>query len=1623
MSARPLAGHKQLSLLHSKLEQDFSRSKAEKLGMFASQFLSSTARAELDRQSLDEIYAEVLAAWDFIQRRVSKAPKIEFSHSPSKPGILDSATTTVHILLDDMPFLVDSMRQSLLRSNATIYSVNNAVLNVQRKPRAKGAGALLKSISDVSTAGHHREALNSIRCARLDDSDCKAVEKELRDTLKNVAIAVRDFPAMLKQASAIHATLQANAKNVPVSGNELNESLEFIAWLIDNHFTFLGYEQYRILRRRGKSIVELQEESLLGISRYKPGIKPRTDVASLGKGAGELILKKQICSFAKSGIRSKVHRPAYYDYVLLKEFDDEGNVIIEHRFLGLYTSAVYFREALDIPLVRNKVRSALDKSGFAENGHNMKDLLQVINQLPRDELFQISNSQLLQTGLEITRIQGSRSSRLFIRKDLYGKFFSCLVYVPRDIFTTRVQADIQQLLQQRLQGDEVEFSVHTSESTFTRIHFILRVPRIESVKYKQSEIEAEMAGLIKPWEDSFSEALRLEYLDSQAYKLFAVYSDCFSSAYKEAYGPAIAVKDIADIEKVAATRAVKVNLTRCNSETGAEFSCKIFSYSQQLFLSDVAPILENLGLNIISEKAFSLQPSPEDRVWLHDFSVYRKRSLGSFSLESKKIFEDAFTAIWNQQIDDDKFNELVTTAEILWRDAALLRAYAAYLKQIQFGYSVAYIAETLSNHRKLCRLLIQYFKQRFDPEISPADRKSVTKTRSALLAGIDDVTILSEDSVLRSYLNLLDATLRTNFFQADSETGNPKNYISFKFDPQLIQGVPQPRPRFEIFVFSRWVEGVHLRGGKVARGGLRWSDRREDYRTEILGLVKAQQVKNSVIVPVGAKGGFVIKQEPDSSSREDFMRLGIECYQTFIRGLLDITDNLVEGKLVPPPSVVRGDEDDPYLVVAADKGTATFSDVANAIAADYGFWLGDGFASGGSNGYDHKQMGITARGAWVSVQRHFRELDINVQKQDFTVVGIGDMSGDVFGNGMLLSRHICLVAAFNHQHIFIDPSPDSSRSHVERSRLFRKAGSSWSDYNEKLISAGGGVFSRHAKSVPISKQMKKLFEISQDELTPDKLITKLLLSHVDLIWNGGIGTYVKASSESHAEVGDKTNDNLRVDAKDLRCRVIGEGGNLGCTQLARIEYAMSGGVSLTDFIDNAAGVDCSDHEVNIKILLNELGLKKSFTEKKRNTLLKSMTDEVSALVLENNYQQVQSIGFAYSEVELRNKEYADLINYLEKNAGLIRELEYLPNHEQMEERSAKQQYLTRPEISVLTSYMKMYLKQELVAAPYIDDSYLQGNLFDAFPAKLNSAYKKELLKHPLRSEIIAMRLANSLINLVGPSFVYRMVDSTGATPQEVVKAAIIVRDIFQVEKLLAQIEALDYQISTRIQNEMMSYLTRLLRRVTRWLLRNQAIDLEFTVAKKLFSAKIASIQKLLPAKLPPDFQATYHGKRQYMIANGVPEGLATEISQCEFLFSAASLIQISNDTGEKLTSIVDVYYTIGEELQLNWLGKMISQLPVSSNWQALARETYLDDLSWQQHALSKNIVATVPSAGAVGKRVELWSKQNRDYLKRARTMVAQLQSEAEPDYSMFSVVLRELHSLADSTVAGHQNIA
>lgn len=1606
-----------MQALNQNIDSHYGKKLAARIKQFARQYFASTPKTELSRLTDEEIFNSVADAWEFLQNRKKSDPKISFIHRKLTKDQQRQSGTSIYLLLDDMPFVVDSVRQCLTREGVVVRNVNNTVVEVTRSGDKKGKASHTKNtgqlleLCNTKSPESHAEAISCLDCAHINDSLLAQIEEALRLTLSHVAAAVKDFHPMCQQAMSIRESLAA-AVSLPVNQSDQSEALAFIDWLLDNHFTFLGYEAYKIRKVKKDRVMELQEDSLLGVSRLKADLKKRVRLGGLPKGTANLILKKQLCNFAKSSNLSRVHRPAYYDYVLLKEFDNKGNVVTEHRFLGLYTSSVYFQTVQDIPIVRHKVDSVLKHSGFSPNGHSIKDLLQVINVFPRDELFQITEKQLLKTAVEITQIQETQVCKLFMRKDSYGKFYSCLVYIPRDIFNTQVREDIQEFLEQKLQARESEYNTYMSESPLVRLHLTIRVQDIQNVQVDVAELERQLVQLVKPWDEYFLDALLCVFHDRDADLLHETYTEIYPASYKETYSGEEGVEDIAFIENVIASRKLGLDLCVCDPEKQPALRFKIFSYQDQLFLSDVAPILENLGLNILSEKAYELNLQDGHRVWLHDFSVFDQKLQDELNPELKANFEEAFLAIWEKRVDDDQFNALVIHGGLNWRDVALLRAYSAYLKQIQFGYTAQFIASTLANHGAICRSLVDYFYAHFDPESPAKQRKSLPKLEASLVDAIDEVSNLSEDSVLRAYLNLFKATQRTNYFQSDA-SGNSKDYFSFKFIPRHIANMPRPRPSYEIFVYARNMEGVHLRGGKVARGGLRWSDRLEDYRTEVLGLVKAQQVKNSVIVPVGAKGGFVVKEQ--AADRSGFMELGIACYRTFISGLLDITDNLVEGQLVPPEKVVRRDDDDPYLVVAADKGTATFSDIANSIALDYGFWLGDGFASGGSNGYDHKQMGITAKGAWVSVQRHFRELGIDVQKQDFSVIGIGDMSGDVFGNGMLLSRHICLKAAFNHLHIFIDPDPDAAASFRERQRLFRKPRSSWADYKQDLISKGGGVFSRADKAITISKQMKLAFAIEEDRLTPDELINRLLQSPVDLIWNGGIGTYVKSSRESHAEVGDKTNDGLRVDADELRCKVVGEGGNLGLTQAARIEYGLNGGISVTDFVDNSAGVDCSDHEVNIKILLNELSNKGKLTEPRRNKLLESMTDDVAELVLQNNYSQVQSIGIACAQAELRHREYSDLTAFLEVQAGLDRSLEFLPDSDAFEERSAKQQYLTRPEIAVLTSYMKMHLKATLVEAEYLDQDYLLRYLHAAFPAKLVKNYRSELEHHPLRREIVATQLANEVVNVLGCSFVYRMVDSTASTVADVVKAAVIAMDCFAIHEDWARIEALDYKVPAEIQAEMMSRIVRLVRRATRWFLRNRRGQLEFAAEAKALTAAIARFKKMLPDKLPAEFEEMFESKMAHLLNHKVPKPLALEICRADFMFPATSLVEVSKSTGESLSSVVDIYYSLGERLQLNWLGRMINQLPVSNYWQALARETYLDDLSWQQRALTCNVVNYSKSKKSASSKLNHWVEEHEIRIERSSKMLLSLQAEPNPDYSMFSVALRELLTLAQST--------
>jgi len=1033
------------------------------------------------------------------------------------------------------------------------------------------------------------------------------------------------------------------------------------------------------------------------------------------------------------------------------------------------------------------------------------------------------------------------------------------------------------------------------------------------------------------------------------------------------------------------------------------------------------PIFDNLGFRVIGEHPFEVIDRTGKTVWIHDFTLQSHTGNVVDIHRIRPIFEELFRRVWHGEAENDAFNRLLLSSYMSWREIALLRTYARYMRQIRFSNSQTFISNTLVNHVNLTRILLEYFEVRFNPERFKSKGKSEAaqqKLEIEFNAGLDEVENLSEDRVLRLYLELMQATLRTNYYQPDGE-GQPKPYISVKFDPSQIPDMPLPLPMFEIFVYSPRVEGVHLRGGKVARGGLRWSDRFEDYRTEILGLVKAQQVKNAVIVPVGAKGGFVAKRLPDPSDREAFQAEGIAAYKTFIRGLLDITDNLVDSGIQPPERVIRHDEDDHYLVVAADKGTATFSDIANGLAAEYGFWMGDAFASGGSNGYDHKKMGITARGAWVSVERHFREMGINPAVDEFTAIGIGDMGGDVFGNGLLCSEKTRLVAAFNHIHIFIDPTPDAERSYKERKRLFELPRSAWTDYDTKLISKGGGVFSRNAKSIPVSPEMKKLLGIKADRVPPNMLISHILKAEVDLLWIGGIGTYVKGSGESHSDVGDKANDGLRINGAELRCKVVGEGGNLGFTQMGRIEYALKGGRLNTDFIDNSGGVDCSDHEVNMKILLNRAVAMGDLTGKQRNIMLEEMTDDVASLVLKNNYRQTQAISIASEDAATRLEEYRRLMNTFESEGKLNRALEFLPDDETLSERKLAKKGLTRPELSVLISYVKGDLKQVLIDSNLPDNPLLAGEMYKVFPRDLTKRFSKELGEHQLRREIIATQIANDMVNHMGITFVERLNQSTGADAASIALAWIIARDVFRIDSWWDKIEALDFHISADLQMELMQDLMRLMRRAVRWLLRNRRAELNIQSHMERFADSVWAITSGLPEYLGDQARANWEKRNDQLMAAGLPKELASVLAGTGYLYSSLGIIEAQEATGMPLKTVANLYYDLGDRLDLTWFANAIAALTPSSHWQALARESFREDLDWQQRALTTGVLKTAESPEKVTDSVNAWEQRNQHMIDRWNAMLAELKGVREPEYAMFSVALRELLDLAQSTM--HQS--
>ena len=1602
-------------------------------GAFADAFYQRMTEDELPLHSADGWAALATDFFEFSSMRKRGSANIRLFNPTIKQHGWESPHTVLQVVNDDMPFLVDSVTMALAEQGIGVHVLGHPVVPITRDKAGK-----LTAVGDGDL-----ESLMHLEIDRQGTEQIATIEQTLRNVLGDVRAIVTDWETMRDKMREVADDL--STRRMPVSDEGRREAQEFLRWAASDHFTFIGYREYVVKGKSAGGSLCAVEDSGLGLLRAQDLGKPRL-LKSLAahympqSGAVDALI------LTKTNARATIHRPGYMDYIGVLAFDAQGRPVGEQRFLGLYTSSAYNRRPWDIPLVRERFEYVMRESGLKPDSHSGKALKHILETLPRDELFQSGEEELLRLATGILGLQERVRSKIFLRSDRYGRFYSALVYLPRDRYNTDIRLRVEAMLKRELHADHVDSNVQMGDSPLAQLHMIVRPRAGETFDIDQSVLEAELASIVRNWHDDLRDELISTHGEHDGLALATRYGRALPASYLQEVTPELAASDVRHLASLQGPSDLALSLHRKHSSTGG-LRLNFYRQNKDIPLSDALPMMENMGLRVIAEHPYKLNIDG-GTTYLQDFEVESNRDFDVDSVASN--FEAAFAQVWRGHAENDGFNRLVIAAGLTWRQVAMLRAYCKYLMQIGVPFSQSYVEETFARYPLLSRLLVELFESRFDPATGAETKSEISEgierftrqleslagddaetmkalqsviearrqgrnaqyhaTENTITALIDRVESLDEDRILRSFMGVIDATLRTGYYQL-SEDGGSKDYIAFKFDCARVPDLPKPRPYREIFVYSPRVEGIHLRFGPVARGGLRWSDRREDFRTEVLGLVKAQMVKNTVIVPVGSKGGFFVKHPPVMGDRDAVLAEGIACYKVFINALLDITDNLVDGKVVHPLHVVRHDKDDPYLVVAADKGTATFSDIANGIAREHGYWLDDAFASGGSVGYDHKGMGITARGAWESVKRHFRALGRNSQKEAFTCVGIGDMSGDVFGNGMLLSKHIHLVAAMDHRHIFLDPGPDAATSYKERARMFKLPRSSWEDYDKALISKGGGVYPRSAKSIPLSAQVRDALGIDPGitAMSPNELMSAILKAPVDLLWNGGIGTYVKASSETHADVGDRANNAIRVDGRELRCKIVGEGGNLGLTQRGRIEASLHAGVLLnTDFIDNSAGVDTSDHEVNIKILLNSQVQTKKLTLDARNKLLAAMTDEVAELVLHDNYRQNQALSLMerMSLTRLGSKQH--FIRTLESQGLLDRQIEFLPSDAEIAERKSRGIGLSRPELSVLLSYSKLVVFQQLLESDVPEDPYLSKELVRYFPAPLQGKYARAMEQHRLKREIIATAVTNSTINRMGATFLLRMQEDSGRTPGEVAKAFTITRETLDARALWMQIDALDGKVPESTQIDALQVIWSLQRAMTRWLLSRHGAIPAISAAVDRYHEGFKAIRSgdgILPDSQRPAYEASLRMWKQ----RNVPNELGSQLAALPYLESCCDIIEVARERKLKAVDVAKVHFRLGEALRIPWLLEQIDVLPVEGRWHAVARGVLRDELAAQQRALVGQVLSM--QGATADAKVQQWLSRDDAALRFTLSMLNELAAQKTLDYPTASVAVRRLAQL------------
>jgi len=1586
---------------------------------FVDHYYARIDPADLAVRQLPDLYGAALAHFGYGLERAPEEIKLRaYAPDLDRYGYV-SQHSVVELVVEDVPFLVDSIAMELSRHGCGLHLVIHPVIPVRRDATGELVEVLSPdAIGGEDQAGIVRESYMHVEMDRETDAAVlEGVRQDLARVVGDVRAAVCDWQAMRRHALDIAAELSSSlGGDVPIKEADRSEAAELLRWLANGHFLFLGYREYELGDETGEVVLQARSGSGLGILRQNGPSASGHRFAKLPDEVRRRALEPVVLNITKASSRSTVHRQRYLDYVGVKGFDESGKVVSERRFLGLYTTNVYKQWPEQIPILRKKVAEVAERSGFEPGSHNGRALARILDGYPRDELFQISSDELFEQAMAILGLEDRQRLLLLVRRDDFGRFVSCLVFLPRNRLTNALELRIQDVLLSAFEGLHLEYSARVDESVLARLHMVIysaSPPAMADVDV--AELEARLTKMMRSWSDELRQAIVEDVGEERGLDLHTRYQEAFPNSYMEDFPARTAASDLRRIESLPGKGGFTVNLYRPRESGDNGFRFKLYRERERMTLSGVLPLLENMGLQVVDERPYEVSPRDGEVAWIYDFGLRSDRPADLESDRVRERFHEAFLEIWRGAVDNDSFNRLVLSARLDVREVVVLRAYAKYLRQAGTTYSLSHIASTLANNPLLAAQLVELFRCRFDPDaaVGTEDRELAAKQVTAdFERGLDSVLNLNEDQVLRRMLGVVQATLRTNYFQTTDDGGTHKPWLSIKLDPNLVPDVPLPRPMFETFVYSPRVEGVHLRASKIARGGLRWSDRLEDYRTEVLGLMKAQAVKNAVIVPGGAKGGFVLKQPPLGDS-DALQAEAIACYKTFVRALLDVADNLVGGEVVPPPRVVRHDSDDPYLVVAADKGTASFSDIANAISVEYGFWLGDAFASGGSSGYDHKAMGITARGAFVSVRRHFWDIGIDVDREPVTVVGIGDMSGDVFGNGMLLSEQLLLVAAFDHRHVFLDPDPDAGVSFAERARLFHLPRSSWADYNASLISAGGGVFPRSAKSIPLGAEAKTVLGLPAelDSLQPDELVRAILKAPVDLLWNGGVGTYVKATSETNADAGDKSNDGVRISASELRCRVVGEGGNLGFTQPGRIEFAMVGGRINTDAIDNSAGVDTSDHEVNIKILLGRAIADGVLTMRQRDELLATMTGEVAAHVLEDNDGQTRALYNSMAQAASMVDVHARAVTSLER-LGLNRVVEHLPSDEEFRSRAAAGGGLTMPELAVVMAYAKSAIFAELVASNFPEDRFCSRELERYFPEAVRSGHLAQLHEHPLRREIVATRVTNAMVNRGGTTFVFRLAEETGSRAPDIARAHAAAWEMFGMQDLWAEIEALDELVPARLQTELFLEGRKLVERATRWLLGHRRHPLDVMATVDDFATGLGALADHLPGLVGPADSAWQESAVERYVTSGTPAALARRIAGLPALFAGLDLSDVARACSCSLEDTAAVYFALGEPLWLDWLLARIVALPRDDRWQALARAAVREDLYSARALLTAEVLRLDRAKGLPGpEQVHVFLAGMSEVAERCLVALDGIVASGRADLASVSVALREIRNL------------